>query len=364
MKISDVTAHHLRIPTSLARYPDPSGYWKMLDVVLVRIQTDQGLLGIGEAFPYVVGEAVSSVINSVLRPMLLGEDPANIREIARKLNFNTHIAGRYGITTFAISGVEIALWDLAGKRAGMPLHQLWGGAAITQIPAYASLVRHPDRSERIAEEAESALNQGYPSVKIHQSDVDSVRIAREVLGDETPLTVDINCRWSMLESIRMAEALAEFELTWLEEPVWPPEDYEALHQVQASTGVPLASGENACTAHQFKLMMDADAVTYVQPSVIKLGGIEEVLKVCRMAAQYNLEVAPHSPYFGPGFVATLHLIAHTGQMRWVERFFFDLEASLYTQPLDFENGVYQLPQGPGLGVELNEDVIREYQVKL
>jgi L-alanine-DL-glutamate epimerase-like enolase superfamily enzyme len=130
----------------------------------------------------------------------------------------------------------------------------------------------------------------------------------------------------------------------------------------ASTGVPLASGENACTAHQFKLMMEAGAVAYAQPSVIKVGGIAEFLKIATLTETYNLSLAPHSPYFGPGFLATLHLLAHTRQARWIEKLYMDLETTVFTEPLAFKDAVYTLPDDPGLGREIDPNVLKEYRM--
>ncbi len=362
MKIVEVLAHHLQIPDRKSGPAVPST-WSRSNQVLVEVRTDDGLTGWGEAFGYGVPEAVIAAVRHTLRPLLMGADARQIAALQQRMFRRTHLFGRYGITTFAISGVDLALWDLAGKRAGLPLHQLLGGAATTRVPAYASLVRYPEQDERIAAYAKQAVAEGYPMIKVHQVTAESVGQARAAIGEEVPLTVDINCEWSVHEAARMALAMDAHELFWLEEPVWPPEDYHGLAEVQSSTAVPLASGENACTAFQFKQMIDAGAVTFVQPSVTKVGGVSEFLKVATLVAAANLELAPHSPYFGPGFVATLHLIAHTGQARWIEKIYYDLEASLFAQPLEFSRGHFTVPTGPGLGVEIDPNVIKEYRVK-
>jgi L-alanine-DL-glutamate epimerase-like enolase superfamily enzyme len=188
-------------------------------------------------------------------------------------------------------------------------------------------------------------------------------MAREAIGPDVPLTVDINCEWSPFQAIEMADAMNEYNLYWLEEPVWPPEDFSGLAQVQGTSGVPLAAGENWCTDWQFRQAMDAAAVTFVQPSVTKVGGISEWLRVANLARINGYEMAPHSPYFGPGFAATLHLIAHTGQARWIERIYFDLELPLFTQPLAFAGGSYTLPAGPGLGVEMDWKALEPFRLK-
>ena len=358
MSIAEVTAHPLAIAPAGG---DTPWIWGALNQVIVEIKTDDGLVGWGEAFGYGQALSAAAMVNHTLRPLLMGQDETDIRGLVDTLMRRTHIFGRYGVTQFGISGVEIALWDLAGKRAGKPLYQLLGGAASRDVQAYASLVRYADM-EQMAEHAARAVKEGYEMIKLHQIDVESVARGRSAIGEGTPLTVDINCEWTPHEAAQMAVAMDEHDLYWLEEPVWPPEDYIGLAEVMESTGVPLASGENACTAHQFKLMMEAGAVTYAQPSVTKVGGIGEFLKIATLAETYNLSLAPHSPYFGPGFVATLHLLAHTRLAQWIEKIYFDLEADLFTEPLKFAGGVYTVPDGPGLGREVNRDVLKEYRM--
>lgn len=362
MKIEDVQALHLSIPHQKSG-PEVPFVWGRLHQVIVEVRTEDGLKGYGEAFGYGMPQAVTAAVNHTLKPLLVGEDATAITSLIGALFQKTHIWGRYGLTTFAISGVEIALWDLAGKRAGKPLYELLGGAGSREVKAYGSLVRYPEEDPRIAEHARQAHEEGYGMIKLHQSEVESVVMAREAIGDSVPLTVDINCQWPPLEATRRAIAMDEYELTWLEEPVWPPEDFAGLASVQEASGVPLASGENACTAFQFHHMLEAGAASYIQPSVTKVGGIAEFLKVAALAETYNVELAPHSPYFGPGFLATLHLIAHTGQARWIEKIYFDLEAELFDPALKPESGVYTVPDGPGLGLEINQDTLDKFRAK-
>jgi L-alanine-DL-glutamate epimerase-like enolase superfamily enzyme len=361
MKITEVTAHTFAVP-STPNGPDVPWVWGRLTQVFVALKTDDGLTGIGECFGYVAPKAVAAVVNDTLRPLLLGEDARGIAPLSERLAQRTHLGGRYGIIAFAISGVEMALWDLAGKRAGKPLYELLGGAASDAVPAYASLVRYPERHAQIQIDAERAMGEGYTLLKVHQVTAESVALAREVIGPDVPLTVDINCEWSPLQAIEMADAMNEYDLYWLEEPVWPPEDFQGLAQVQASSGVPLATGENYCTDWQFRQAMEAGALTFAQPSVIKVGGIAQWLKVAHLARLYGVELAPHSPYFGPGFAASLHLIAHTGQARWIERIYFDLAMELFTEPLKLAGGTYTVPGGPGLGVELDWAALERYRI--
>ena len=361
MKITEVRAHAFGVP-STRKSKDVPWVWGRLTQVYVEVKTDDGLVGIGECFAYGIPLASAAVVNETLRPLLVGEDARQIAPLTQKLFQKTHLFGRYGISTFAISGVEMALWDLAGKRAGKPLYELLGGAASTQVPAYASLVRYPEEHPQIRADAEKAMDEGYTLLKLHQVTAASVGMGREVIGPDVPLTVDINCEWSPFHAIEMADAMNEYNLYWLEEPVWPPEDHAGLAQVQTTSGVPLAAGENWCTDWQFKQAMEMGAVTFVQPSVTKVGGIGEWLKVAHLARVNGFEMAPHSPYFGPGFVATLHLIAHTAQARWIEKIYFDPDVQLFVEPLKLAKGSYTLPSGPGLGVELNWKALEPYRL--
>ncbi|MBT6276180.1 MAG: mandelate racemase/muconate lactonizing enzyme family protein [Chromatiales bacterium] len=361
MKIVDVRVTLLSIPTNLARYPDVSGRFGRHSFCLVELETDDGLVGLGDAFCWGCEHAVAGMIVHHLAPRIKGQDASQVAALTESLFRSLAGTGRAGVGAYAVSGIELALWDLAGKRAGLPLCDLLGGASRREVPVYASLVRHPEAHERIGEECAKALAEGYTMIKLHQTTAESVRLAQGVVCRAVPITVDVNWEWTTHEALRHAEAMREHDILWLEEPVWPPEDFEALREVQSRSGVALASGENLSTARQFKRMMDVGAVSFVQPSVTKVGGVAEFLDVARLARHYNLELAAHSPYLGPGLMATLHLIAHTGQSRWLERFYLELEAPLFEGEGNLTGPVARVPTGPGLGVSLNADTVREYR---
>ncbi len=188
-------------------------------------------------------------------------------------------------------------------------------------------------------------------------------MAREAIGPDVPLTVDINCEWSPARAVEMALAMDDHELLWLEEPVWPPEDFQGLARTRAESGVALASGENLCTAMQFRQLAAAGAVDYLQPSVTKVGGITQFMEVAALALREGLELAPHSPYFGPGFAATLHLLAHVTQIRWVEKIFFQLEVEPFRNPLRITDGAFAVPEEPGLGVTMDWDALEPFRAR-
>jgi D-galactarolactone cycloisomerase len=273
----------------------------------------------------------------------------------------THLSGRYGITTFAISGVDIALWDIAGKCAGLPLYRLLGGAKDRKVPVYASLPRYADL-EKLKTAASHAHRAGYDVIKLHQTDVESLKTVRQVVGEGPRLMMDINCAWSLQKAREMAQQFAPYNLHWLEEPIWPPEDFRSLARLGDLSPIPIAAGENACTSYQFKAMLEARAATYIQPSVIKVGGISDWRKIAAFAEAYNVQVAPHSPYFGPGLLATAHLVATTQCAELVEYYYVSLEASVFKKPPKLEKGYISLPEGPGLGLEIDPDVLQHYRV--
>ena len=330
--------------------------------IIVEIKTDGGVTGYGESFALRgTPHATIAVINHVLKPMIMGADPANISSLQEQMYRQTHLFGRYGITTFAISGVDIALWDIAGKSAGLPLHRLLGGAKATKVPAYASLIRYNER-EKLKEAALHAKGAGYDTIKIHQVDVESLKTARQAVGGDMKITMDINCVWSPEKAVNMARQFAPYNLFWLEEPIWPPEDFQSLARLGHLIATPIASGENACTAYQFKAMLDAGAAAYIQPSVIKVGGISEWRKVAVLAEAYNVKVAAHSPYFGPGLLATAHLIAASPSADWLEYYYVALEASVFKDPPKVKDGYFILPEGPGLGLEIDPTILQRYRV--
>ncbi len=360
MKIVDVQPYLLAIPIKEKDFPAP-WVWGNFNQVLVSITTDDGMTGFGEAFGYFAPHAVFSVIKHLLKPMLIGADPASIPALMDRIHRQTHFLGRTGITMFAISGVDIALWDIAAKYAGLPLCRFLGGAEPEKVPAYASLVKYRDM-EQLRAAALHALHSGYGLIKLHQTDAESLAVARKTVGEKTRITLDVNCAWNPRQALDMARELAPYGLYWLEEPIWPPEDFRSLADLGRMSGLAIAAGENAQTVSPFREMFESRAVTYAQPSVIKVGGISEWRKVAALAEAHNVRVSPHSPYFGPGLLATAHLVASSPVSEWVEYLYVTLEASVFKPAPRFETGFLYLPPGPGLGPEVDMEVIREYCV--
>ncbi|MDP6352815.1 MAG: mandelate racemase/muconate lactonizing enzyme family protein [Alphaproteobacteria bacterium] len=363
MKITSVEAIPLALP--FTHDGPPTGFggteWTTLGVLIVKVETDEGITGYGEAFGYNAIPATKAAIETLVAPQVIGRDPTRISGLMDELALKLHIFGRYGITMFALSGLDIALWDIAGKAAGLPLHRLLGGAGRDRIEAYASLFKYDD-AEVVARLSKAAVAAGYRYVKLHETTAAPVAAARRAVGQDVAIMLDVNCAWSPKEAARMAEILAPESLHWLEEPLWPPENCEALADLRMDSGTPIASGENACTAWQFAQMFDAGAVDYAQPSVTKVGGVTEFRKVMALAETANVTLAPHSPYFGPGFLASLHLIAASRDVECIERFHVTLEASLFGEAIEPVAAHIAVPQGPGLGLDPDPEVIAKCRV--
>jgi len=187
-----------------------------------------------------------------------------------------------------------------------------------------------------------------------------VAAARQAAGPDVDLMLDTNCPWTVEEAIRMGRRLERYALRWLEEPVWPPEDYAGLARVRQAVRIPIACGENDATLFAFREIIAAGAADIVQPSVTKVGGVSEMKKIATLAASANVTFVPHSFYFGPGLAATLHVAASTPGVPYVEMPPGQLAAPLLTVPIRCAGGAVSAPTGPGLGADPDPDVLRRY----
>jgi L-alanine-DL-glutamate epimerase-like enolase superfamily enzyme len=321
-----------------------------IDMLLVRVETDAGITGWGEAFGHRVFPATRAAIDTLLGPLCIGRDPSQIEALADDLQRALHGVGRNGPVIYALAGLDIALWDIAGKVAGLPLYRLLGGSPRTELPAYASLLRYA-AAPAVARYTEQALGRGYRHIKIHEITEPEIQAARAAAGPGVPLMVDTNCPWTVAEAIEMARRLAPLGLHWLEEPVWPPEDLAGLAEVRARGGIATAAGENYGTVWEFRRAFEAGAITYAQPSVTKIGGVTELRRVVKLAETFGVRVVPHSAYFGPGLLASIHCIAAMGTESLVERFYCDFAENPLGAAIDPTGGRIAVPQGPGLGVD-------------
>ena len=332
-----------------------------MDILLVRVDTDEGVSGWGEAFGHRIFPSTKSAIDTLVGPMAVGRDPTAIGSLVDELQRGLAGVGRNGPAMYALSAIDIALWDIAGKLAGLPLYRLLGGALRKTLPAYASLLRYGEPAA-VTQYVERALKRGYRHLKLHEITVPPIEAARKAAGPDVPIMVDCNCPWTVAEAIEMARRLRPFNLKWLEEPVWPPEDHAGLARVQSEGGIPTAAGENAMLP-EFKGLLAAGAVSYAQPSVTKVGGVTQMRKVTALAEAHGVAVVPHSAYFGPGLIASIHCIAAMAGESLVERYDADFAVNpLHDAILPDRNGHLAVPQGPGLGVEPDLKVMEKLRV--
>ena len=366
MKIARIESIPLRIPFT-AGGPSGEGAWggaglQTVDSLIVAVTTDTGVVGWGETFGFTAVPVAKAAIDSVLAPECVGRDATQIRKLVLDLQKKFHVFGRSGALIYGLSAIDIALWDIAGKVDEQPVHQLLGGSSATLLSCYASLTRYSD-PELVGKNVARALHSGFRGLKLHEIEVDCVRAARQAAGDDIDIMLDVNCPWSVREALDMTRKLRPFNLRWLEEPVWPPENCSGLARIRREGGIPIAAGENASTLTDFQHLLEAKAVDFIQPSPAKMGGLTELSGVFALANANNTAVMVHTFYDGPGLLATVHASAALGGPgALVEWRYFDLEAQLYGDDIIPKNGAIAVPQSAGLDLEPRADVIRDYRL--
>jgi D-galactarolactone cycloisomerase len=362
MKITQIEAHVIRVPFDMGAAPTAFAgmNWTSVDSLFVCVRTDQGVEGWGEGWGHAACPTTLAALSSLVGPAFIGRDASDRAGLMREMEHRLHIHGRTGPMIYALSAIEIALWDIAGKLASLPVSTLLGGKP-RELDAYASLLRYGE-PRLLTTAVERALAQGFRHIKLHEERLDAVHAARRAAGDSTWLALDTNCPWSVSQAIEHARAMEALQLAWLEEPVWPPEDHHGLARVRAATRLPLAAGENVMSLNELGRMLGAGAVDICQPSVIKFGGIGAVAQAAALAEAHSIDYVPHCFYFGPGFLASLHLAAAFAADAPFELFFGELEASPYHDGIRARNGRMAVPDGPGLGIEPDRTVIDRYRM--
>ncbi len=330
----------------------------------IKIETEEGIIGWGEAFGYLAWKAVKIAVEEMIAPLLIGKIINRVEDISKISNEtqkNLHIFGRYGLTIYALSGVEIGLWDALGKEKQLPIHKLLGEKKKDEFKVYASLIRYSD-IKTIEKKCKDALDNGFKIIKLHEVKEKYIEAARKYIGDNIPLMTDANCEWSYDEVLSKKNFFEKINLLWVEEPIFPPENFKELAMLRKNLGTSIAIGENACTEWEFRKILESGAADYIQPSVIKVGGINEMMKVIKLSEKYNTPVMPHSAYFGPGFLASLHLASQTSLETYIERYYLDLVEDFYPEFRSTNNGTYKLPNNPGLGFDFDEKIINKFKV--
>jgi L-alanine-DL-glutamate epimerase-like enolase superfamily enzyme len=352
MAIKTVRADHYRIPLPVVLSDSTHGEIPAFEIVTARIADEDGLEGIG--YTYTVGrggEAIRSLIAREMTQDLLGQDPARIEAIWKTLWWHHHYVGRGGLLAHALSAVDIALWDLKGKRHGEPLWRLLGGAN-PKVKAYAGGIDLYFTLDDLLRQTDGNLEKGFRAIKMKVGrentgeDVARVAAMRKHLGDGFPLMVDANMGWSTDRAVRAARALREFDLVWLEEPTIP-DDFAGHGRILSEGGVPIAAGENLHSIHEFDHLMAAQGVSYPEPDASNCGGITAWMKVAAMAEARNLPVTSHGIHD-----IHVHLLGAVPNASYLEAHGFGLDRFI-ADPMKIVDGYATAPDRPGHGVEFD-----------
>lgn len=350
MRIDRVEVSRYRIPLERPVGDSTHGLITHFALVTVVVRAGDGLEGLG--YTYTVGNAggaaIASMIRNDLTPLLIGKDPCRIEARWKEMWEATHYVGRGGPAIFAISAVDIALWDLKAKGLQEPMWRLLGGSDPT-VRAYAGGIDLNLSLEKLEEQTRDNLGRGFQAIKMKVGrprlgeDLERVRAIRELIGPERPLLVDANMKWSAEEAIRASRALAEYDVYWLEEPT-SPTDYRGHVRIQQEGLLPVAAGENLRTLGEFEAMISAGGVSFPEPDVSNCGGITVWMKVAHLAEARQLPVTSHG-------VHDLHvsLLAAVPNASFLEVHGFGLEGYL-VDTMDFSSGFAVAPDRPGHGV--------------
>ena len=330
--------------------------------VLIRITADDGTVGWGETYGVVAPDAVTSIVDDVLGPVIVGRDPRDAVVIQEDLYDLMRVRGFFGgFYVDAIAGVDIAIWDLFGKLVGQPVVKLLGGQRQTTIPAYVSGLPGATLQDRLAL-ARSFAGKGFSAFKYHAAVsfdgiVEEMRMLREGLGPHVRLMVDLHWKFTAQEAIQLIDRLAAYNPYFVEAPC-QPEDIEGQARVGASTRVPLALGEEWRTVFEYRPRLERRSMSIVQPEMGHTG-ISQFVQIGRMANAFHMKVIPHAS-IGLGIyqAASLHATAAlpNAPMHEYQHSVFDRNLRYVTTTMRCEAGAFSVPEGPGLGIEPNDDV--------
>ena len=370
-RIVEVTARALSCPTP-GGITFAVGRSAKRDMVLVKIVTDEGTVGWGEAHHAQAPSTIAAFVNDALGPSLIGQDPHAIEVLwdrVYKRFISTHGPGAAAV--IGLSGVDLALWDIKGKELGQPVWRLLGGQK-RRIPAYAggiSLGFQP--VDELAREIEALMEQGYRMVKLRVGDSierDLMRVdgIRRRFGPELALAADAGTRFHSRDLAGIVEICEAGRLTWLEEP-FPPDNLPGYRRLQEVMAIPLAAGENHFTRHELRTLISESIVQYVQADCCKAGGISELMKIGALASTWHLAVAPHTSASVLSTAASLAVLSALPNGTWYEADVSRVNAfrdELGVGAPQVVDGYIEASDRPGLGVEIDESVIDRYPVIL
>lgn len=333
-----------------------------VDFALVRISTDQGVSGIGLGR----GGEIERAIIRHLEPLLLGEDPVNVERLWAKM-WVPKLIGRRGLTTRAISAIDIGLWDIRGKVANLPLYKLLGGYR-DSVPTYVAGGYYEEGKglRELAQEMEQNVAMGARAIKMKiggvpmHEDVERVRVVRDAIGPEVKLLVDANCAYRYYEAIRFARQVEHHDVFWFEEPV-APDDYDGHRKLAQATSIPIATGENEYTRYGFRDLIRHDCAAILNADAKILGGVTEFMKVAALAQAHDLDIAPHGSQD-----VHVHLVAAISNGLILE-FYRDtvdpMWGRIYRETLSLNaDGTVSPPSAPGLGIEPDADALAPYRI--
>lgn len=364
MKIDHIETIHLRF-----EYADgfvyAGGKCTARVTTLVRVHTDDGRVGTGSVYSH--PGLVELVVQQQLAPLLKGDDPTDIDALWTKMYRLTRWYGRKGAAMSALGGIDTACWDLLGQSRNQPVYELLGGSRRT-CPAYGSALLWKDIPQ-LAEEAAKLVARGFRRVKMRLGrgddyDRPAVLAVRDAIGDHCDVMCDGSMRYTPEAARKLGQFLTEQRVFWFEEPFEPEavEDYAAL---RGTIGVPLAAGENEFGLQGFRELLRTKAVDIVQPDACRCGGISEVVKTAKLAAQYGVRFAPHTWSDAVTVLANAHVVAshENGITVEVDQTGNPFIEELLVEPLKIIDGQLQLSHAPGLGIQLNEAVLNRYRLK-
>jgi L-alanine-DL-glutamate epimerase-like enolase superfamily enzyme len=343
----DTALYRIELPVPLS--DSTHGTMTHFELVTVRARDVDGAEGVGYTYTTGAGgAAVHALIDQGLRPVLIGADADLIEALWNKMWWRLHYGGRGGSVSLAVSAADIALHDLLARRLGVPLWRLLGGFD-PAVPCYAGGIDLEFTLDALLQQTDGNLDKGFRAIKMKvgrarlSEDAERVKAMRAHLGADFPLMADANMRWTVDESIRAARAFRDSNLIWLEEPTIP-DDVAGHARIVRDGGVPIATGENLHTLHEFTHMIAAGAVTFPEPDVTNCGGITVFMKVAHLAEAYNLPVTSHGAHD-----LTVHLLAALPNRSYLEVHGFGLDRYI-ERPIVIREGVALAPDTPGHGV--------------
>lgn len=363
VRITEIESRLYRVPPTV-HVQDSIQRITHWEWIITTVKTDAGLTGTGWSYTLGMGgSAIRDIIDSYLAPIVVGSDVQDVDRIWSRCWHELHANGSGGFTTLAIAPIDIALYDILGKKAGLPLYKLIGGYR-DSIPAYGSGINMHLNGEPLLDQMRGYLERGYRAVKMKvgrenpQEDVERVGAVRDLIGPGVTLLLDANQKWSAGEAVRRGAMLKRFDPFWLEEPILA-DDIPGHAHARQSLGISIAVGETLFTRYQFADYIRAGAVDVVQADIARVGGFTEWLKIAKLAESYNLPVAPH---FAMELAVHALCAVPNGLILEDVQGGSLTELGLLEEPFTLKNGVASPPARPGHGFVFNAAVLKRFEV--